>query len=320
MTGRSRHIPQSVCETLIDQARGRCCLCRELILESSNHHELIAEVLEKHHVVFFSDGGEHTAENLLLVDPTCHRLIHRYPESYPPSLLKETKERWIKMGKRLPHQILYEGASPQLHPQEPLRLSWYPFSFETYGLLYSIAAPDALTVSQFAAFIKRRIVDVIATIDNNRAFLDAESYSLSPRSFTNEAFTGSSLLRDIILNNDSLVLNLHVNVVASARSGPTRDTVTLEAIPGNPKAGQRYEITFSHTLTHPLHVAIEVDGTDGFTLRKKGDTIEGRFSIAVSGGAGGVRDSIVCRGDFNPIRLTLIFGSKLGEGQPHPVV
>src|SRR5437899_11310038 len=129
MTDRNRHIPEKVCRALMQEARGRCCLCRELILEGSDRHEAIADVLEKHHVVYFSDGGEHTPENLLLVDPNCHRLIHRQPEKYPADILKEAKKRWIDIGSRFPSQILYEGPPPYLGPQEQLRLACYPFAF-----------------------------------------------------------------------------------------------------------------------------------------------------------------------------------------------
>lgn len=310
MTDRSRHVPEKVCSALMEEARGRCCLCRELILEGSNRHEAIAEVLEKHHLIFFSAGGEHTPENLLLVCPNCHRLIHRRPEDYPTALLKETKKRWIDMGSRFPSQILYKGPPPCLGPQEELRLACYPFCFETYGLTYSIIAPDSLRVSQFAAFLKQRIVNVIASMDDNTAFQDAERFYLSRKNAIKEDFPDSMLLREFELDDDVLVLNMHVNVVARAIMD---NTVRLEALPGNPKAGERYEVTISHTFPGSLQVSITVDGTDEYKLHEEGVTANGSFSVIVPGGAGGVQDSIVGHGEFGSLRLTLVFGDRFAR-------
>jgi len=307
MTDRSRHIPEQIARALVEEARGRCCICRELVLEGSNRHEAIADVLERHHVIYFSAGGEHTLENLLVVDPNCHRLIHHRPEAYPIPALKAAKQRWREIGSRFPEQILYEGNAPCLGPQEPLRLAAYPFSFETYGLRYTIIAPDSLRASYFAAFLKRKIVDVIAAMDDNTGFLEADTFYLSRKNDTQAPISGTTLLRDIDLGDDSLVLNMHVNVVDRAEAG---DTVQIQAVPGRPRGGERYEVTVSHTSPTPLHVTITVDGTDGYKLRKNGVTTDRRFSITVPGGEGGVRDSIVGEGEFGVLRLMLVFGER----------
>jgi len=311
MIDRSRHIPETVCRTLIQEARGRCCLCRELVLEGSERHRAISDVLEKHHIIYFSQGGEHTPENLLLVDPNCHRLIHQRPKDYPIEVLQKAKKRWIDIGSHLPSQILYEGSPPQLSNQEQFRLAYYPFTFETYGLKYNIIAPDSLRVSQFATFLKQRIVNVIAAIDDNQAFIEAERFYLSRRNATTGGYSNAMLLRDIGLDNDELVLNIHVHVVARAMQS---DRVTLEAIPGNPKAGEKYEITINHTFRESLPVTVTVQGTDGYKLFKEGITSDGRFSVTVPGAADGVEDSIMIYGEFGSLRLRLIFG---GEASQH---
>jgi hypothetical protein len=276
-----------------------------LVLEGSNRHEAIAEVLEKHHVIYFSAGGEHTLENLLLVDPNCHRLIHHRPADYPIPALKAAKERWREIGSRFPEQVLYEGTAPRLGPQEPLRLASYPFCIETYGLTYTIIAPDSLSASELARFVKSRIVNVVAAMDDNTGFLQAETFYLSRKGDTHAPIAGMTLLRDIELLDDSLVLNMHVNVVARAVAD---NTVRIEAIPGNPRGGERYEVTISHTSPSRLNVSVTVEGTDGYKLHREGVTSNRRFSITVPGGGSDVRDSIVGQGEFGSLRLTLVFG------------
>lgn len=310
MIDRSRHIPEHIVKALMEEARGRCCLCRELVIEGSNRHEAIAEVLEKHHLIYFSAGGEHTSDNLLLVDPNCHSLIHHRPEAYPTATLRAAKERWRAIASRFPKQILYKGPPPVLASSELLRLAAYPFSIETYGVSYSIIAPDSLCAAEFARYLKQQVVDAIAVMDDNTEFLDAKKYYLSLRTDKGIPIPDSTLLRDIQLGHESLVLNMHINIVARAAPGDTGDTIQLQAIPGNPKSRETYQVTISHTYSIPLPVVLEVEGTDGFKLSKNGVTFNGRFSITVPGGVDGVRDSIVARGGFGLLRLMLVFGEK----------
>ncbi|ETR68183.1 MAG: hypothetical protein OMM_10786 [Candidatus Magnetoglobus multicellularis str. Araruama] len=50
------------------QQNGICPVCREHITEESGWH--------KHHIIWRTDGGRDTNENLVLLHPNCHRQVH----------------------------------------------------------------------------------------------------------------------------------------------------------------------------------------------------------------------------------------------------
>lgn len=60
---RSRHIPASVEKELLKRHYFECAWdCTPLY--------------DKHHIVEFAEGGEHSIENLILLCPNCHRQVH----------------------------------------------------------------------------------------------------------------------------------------------------------------------------------------------------------------------------------------------------
>jgi hypothetical protein len=286
------------------EARGRCCLCKQLVLTDSDRHEIVSEVLEKHHLIYFSEGGEHSTENLVVVDPTCHRMVHRRPDEYPVERLREAKKHWLEIGRRLPTEILYDGEFPAHAKNEPLRLSCYNFALKTYGLSYRIIAPDSLSVSQFSNFLKERIVNVIASMDSNDSLLKSDRFELASDIRGSLAFEESVRLRDIEIGDEKLVLRVHAHIVAQAEHGAV---VTLEARPANPNPRQDYIVTFSHASKNPIEVVISVTGTDNFTLQRSGVTSGGTFQVSVPGAQSGVEDSVSAQGDFGLLKLTLIF-------------
>lgn len=60
---RSRHIPLPIRRDVNERDSFECAWCG-------------VKLTEYHHIVEFSDGGEHTLENLILLCPTCHREFH----------------------------------------------------------------------------------------------------------------------------------------------------------------------------------------------------------------------------------------------------
>ena len=307
----SRHIPEKVGRDLMDEARGRCCICRELVLVGSNRHELISEVLEKHHVIYFSKGGKNTVENLLIVDPNCHRIIHKYPEEYPIERLKKAKELWKKIGTHFSSVILYDGDFPNHNQGEHLKLVKYRFALMTYGLNYTIVAPDLLSVSQFSKFLKDKVVNVIASLDGNTELLNSEKYDLALAKSDARIFNRSLLLRDIVDAEDNeFVLHVHVHSVAKAIQND--NFFKLEASPENPDTGQAYLVRFSHNMKRSFDITIDVKGTDGFK-RNISNVVEKEFVVRIPGASNGVEDTIVAKGDFGSIRLNLVFGVTQSE-------
>ena len=88
---RSRYIPQEVVSKLLEDARGRCCLCRLLIDPQRLDDDTLFGSLEKHHIIHFSKGGRNIYDNLLVVCANCHSQIHAHPEKYSVEELGEKK-------------------------------------------------------------------------------------------------------------------------------------------------------------------------------------------------------------------------------------
>src|SRR3974390_1710479 len=113
----TRYIKNSVCHEVLGQSRYRCCLsdCRSRILlpeqVNSNH---LYRILHKHHLIFYSDGGPPTTENLVLVCPNCHATIHRFPSEYPFERLRRDKSHWLDMKNVVAGKVLV--ASTALDP------------------------------------------------------------------------------------------------------------------------------------------------------------------------------------------------------------
>ena len=94
---RRRAIPRSVVDRLVSDMRARCCVCRVVLDPQRADPETDFSSLEKHHLIYLSDGGNDDYDNLLLVCANCHTKIHRQPDSYPVAKLKEMKDRWKNM-------------------------------------------------------------------------------------------------------------------------------------------------------------------------------------------------------------------------------
>ncbi len=61
---RSRHIPKDIDIAVKEQHFFECAWCGQ-------------KLIERHHIVDFSKGGEHSVGNLILLCPTCHTQVHR---------------------------------------------------------------------------------------------------------------------------------------------------------------------------------------------------------------------------------------------------
>ncbi|MFH0775096.1 MAG: HNH endonuclease [bacterium] len=97
---------QAIRNELKVEAMHRCCLCLQ--------HENIIEI---HHIVPISEGGPDTEENLIVVCPNCHTLIHQPKTMYTPKQLRMYKKKWVSFcAKGFP----LETPIPNLHNQTPL--------------------------------------------------------------------------------------------------------------------------------------------------------------------------------------------------------
>jgi len=203
---RGRHIPKEVASKLLEDARYRCCLCRVLIDPGSLDDETLFDSLEKHHLIHFSEGGEHTADNLLLVCANCHSKIHRHLDRYPVETLQERKRHWIGMREVLPSELRMAGEGKEV--------IWVPFSLETLNLQYLIAVFSQTTVSELALFVRDRIFEPLGEYDNYENWVELESVRLARRSAPKEHFDPELPVGEIQLaRDDALIGMIHVPVV-----------------------------------------------------------------------------------------------------------
>lgn len=310
MTETSRHIPKATQRLLLEEARGRCCICRELVLAGSDRHFDVEAVLEKHHIVPFAEGGGHEPENLIVIHPTCHRLVHKQRANDQEEFLRAAKQRWKAMAEIVPSRVLYDGPGPA-HRDERLCLLALPFGFETYGLVFEVIAPDTLTAAEFAAFLKQNIVNPVAAWDGNQEMVESTSYLLAPSGESAKPFRSESLLRDLPCEEGThLNLHVHIHVVARAEAS---GVFTLETTPAAPRSGQDYLVELRHSQRKDFTADLEIRGTDDFRLSENIRSKDGLISQRVSGAGSGIEDSILARGEFGTMRLTIVFGATEGS-------
>lgn len=78
---RNRHIPKHVDIKVQKQHFFECAWCG-------------LHLTDKHHIVQFSDGGEHSVDNLILLCPVCHRKVHK--SEIPTADLVKRKSTHLK--------------------------------------------------------------------------------------------------------------------------------------------------------------------------------------------------------------------------------
>ena len=79
-----RNIPKSVKDEVLNRSRCLCSICG-----ARNYVEL-------HHINLIHEGGTNDVDNLMVVCPTCHTMIHR--AAIPSAILAQVMEDWVKKG------------------------------------------------------------------------------------------------------------------------------------------------------------------------------------------------------------------------------
>ena len=303
---KSRYISKEVRHALANESRGRCCLCREAIIPGLDQHLRLAEVLEHHHIIFFSEGGEHTIENLLLVCPSCHRLIHKKQDDYTTERLRKAKRHWTALASVVPSDLLYEGRPPKLESSESMKLRRISFSLETLGLDFSVTIPDGILVKDILEYLRSYIIQPIGKFDNDQDWIQAERIQLSHRKNTTDVFMPTLRVNEIELEtDDAFVLHIHRATVAA----PATEDFSLMADPPNPKAGQSYALVLLYTPPHQgIRALLDIQGTDGYRAHHTGETdFRGAYSCQVPGARAGVVDTVMGQVDQVRKYIKIVF-------------
>lgn len=298
---RSRYISKRVRRQLLEDARGRCCVSRELLVPGETRLKKLARVLQKHHVVHFAHDGPNTEDNLILICPNCHELIHRFPEQYPNDRLIELKRHWIGMSavvpSRLPHPDCLGLAADSTRQ--------LALGIETLGLKYTLTVPRRLTVGELTEFVVQAVLTPLGEYDGYANWIRPHTVRLATASKPLIPLAGDLLVDELALSeSDWLTLIVHVPTQAALN-----DNLQLNVEPPTPVARQPYVVMLQLSPAWQAEpVAIEIRGTDGFSLNQSGvPDAHGRYSIQISGGQAGVVDRI--RGTVSGITavVTIIF-------------
>lgn len=94
---KSRHIPKAVAKAVNQKHFFECAWC-------------CTKITEKHHITEFSNGGEHTVENLILLCSNCHTEVHNKTGKINEEDLLKRKSTHLK-GDRLAGNLVFELKS-----------------------------------------------------------------------------------------------------------------------------------------------------------------------------------------------------------------
>lgn len=80
-------IPQPIRNKLLVEAKHRCCICYEMIVDI-------------HHIIWRMEGGSNDESNLIVLCPNCHRRVEM--QKITPTQLRMYKRMWLKRCKDIP--------------------------------------------------------------------------------------------------------------------------------------------------------------------------------------------------------------------------
>jgi hypothetical protein len=209
----TRHIPADVIRQLRENARDRCCLQGHIISSDTILEGIETETLHMHHIIFFSDGGENTEKNLMLVCPNCHAKIHRKPDLYPLEKLKVAKRHWTAMTKLIPENLAFETENDGFVSDEKIEVL---FLVESFNLSYRILTPRSLSIRELAQYISNWILRPLAFYSRTSPYPSpfaksrTSNTTLALRSSPSVALPDDLLLETI--SQDELVLIARVDI------------------------------------------------------------------------------------------------------------
>ena len=182
--------------------------------------------LDKHHIVFFSEGGGDTYENLMLVCANCHRKIHR--DKVPPDELRQKKLHWINMKDvvRCHRDSAWPDAcvihlTPDGSPRHSMPLRPVDFVLESVNLRYRLMLSESDLVLMVAGFVMRRILRPLGQYDHNQTWVDADHVRLAPRREPESIlYRGLRFGDDDLADVEELVGILVVPLMCAMQEGP----------------------------------------------------------------------------------------------------
>ncbi len=201
---KRRLIPRNLRETLLAESRSACSICGS------------RSYLELAHIRPFSLGGESTAENLIVLCPTCHRSVDRTTK-ISPEALTQIKAQWVE-GYRLGREtVLRDLASAESAPLAGLGVSSYGAQHEIGHWL--IALREFETFDTVTTRIVRELADLRSEDDFINSYLGPILEWLGFQGITVLHHTGRAEHgKDIVFRDDDRLGGLSFYAVVATRN------------------------------------------------------------------------------------------------------
>lgn len=298
---RKRYVPVSVRRELVEASRGRCCLCRQVIIPKEAYFANISTVLERHHIIFFASGGGNESENLVLLCPLCHAIVHEKPSTYTPTYLRTIKAHWMGMSNVVPSVMKFSSSDavhekPRNNSNQPVR-----FSLDSLGLQYVITdIPIGVTVEAFVRFIRKTILEPVNQYDDHQLLEYVYGFLLTHRANKSEIFEDSATLISCpIAEDDAYTIKAQVQEyrdLMPVPMAPLISGVKIRVNPKSPMSGERYVIEVADgdgERAGQSVLFVSVHGTDGYSALYRAAVIGGvSVKISVRSSGAGTVDTV----------------------------
>jgi len=167
MKTSKRYVSKAVRSLVAKNSRGRCCLCRQIILPENLHLSFLGLFLERHHIIHLAERGPNTGDNLMEVCASCHSKIHlsRSPE-YSPEKLRAARDHWRGMETLIPCKLAI--------PSKGTRAVCIGVRLESVNLKFEIECTQETPLSVLGEFVRREIVLPLGEYDKNKVWLSTD--------------------------------------------------------------------------------------------------------------------------------------------------
>jgi hypothetical protein len=211
MTSKKRYISKSIQKLIVKDARERCCICGHIFLPEEIKLNIEKDLLHHHHLIYISEGGKNIKENLMLVCPTCHYKIHKFPDQYPIEKLKEAKIHWKKMKDLIPEILEYESEKKFIKSDNKIKIT---FEIVTLNLKYEIQVHESITIEELTFFIREWIMRPIIAYERLSPFphifehAQLRQMKLVKKSDQNNFLEPNKTIIDIKLSKEDTILSV----------------------------------------------------------------------------------------------------------------
>lgn len=217
----NRNLNKQVREEILNTSRKRCCLSGHIIDIDDYVNDLTESTLDKHHIIYISEDGDNSEDNIIMVCSNCHRKIHARPELYPKESLKEAKKHWKHLEQLIAPELHFQSEDNLLSSSPAITIR---FTILALNLHYKIHTPENTTIGELSKFIREWILRPLVLFAGLAPFsyefehFELLNMKLALSSNTKLRLDKSTFIKDLEINeNDSIVALADIRHVAAMK-------------------------------------------------------------------------------------------------------